>query len=52
MRFAPGGTDGCVPWTVVFRHNARVDGELVMAVDPDSSTDYKSEFEIPLSRTG
>ena len=52
MRFAPGGTDGCVPWTVVFRHNTRVDGELVMAVDPDSSTDYKSEFEIPLSRTG
>ena len=52
MRFAPNGTDGCVPWTVVFRHNSRVDGELVMAVDPDSSTQYRSEFEIPLSRTG
>ena len=52
MRFAPTGTDGCVPWTVVFRHNSRVDGELVMSVDPDSSTFYRSEFEIPLSRTG
>jgi hypothetical protein len=51
-RFAPGGTDGCVPWTVVFRPNSRVDGELVMSIDPDPSPVYRSEFEIPLTRTG
>ena len=51
MRFVPGGDD-CVPWQVVFRPNPSVDGELVMSVDPDSSVDYESEFEVPLTRTG
>ena len=52
MRFTPPKNDDCNPWTVVFRHNSRVNDQLVMAVDPDSSVRYEAEFEIPLTRTG
>ena len=49
-RFAPVGTDGCKPWTVVFTHLPG--GVLKMAVDPDSSVNYQPEFEVKMTRQG
>ena len=49
-RFAPVGTEGCNPWTVVFTHLPG--GDLKMAVDPDSSFNYEQEFEVRMTRQG
>jgi Caspase domain len=49
-RFAPVGTDGCNPWTVVFTHLPG--GDLKMAVDPDSSVNYEQEFQVQMTRQG
>jgi hypothetical protein len=49
MRFAPAG-QGCNPWTVVFTHLSG--GDLKMAVDPDNTVRYETEFEVRMSRQG
>ena len=50
MHFTPAGQVGCNPWTVVFTHLSG--GDLRMAVDPESSVDYESEFEVRMTRQG